>query len=500
MPLDVFTSSFGPISGVKDGTQEALEAVTDAVSRVLPRPRRSGSRANSWMDQLPDLDRVYAGGAMPFDHHFETVGNGDPLLSRIYKGCADPGFVWVSGFSGHYKQKVACRKCRHCLHVAVNERATAIQMELETADWAYFLTLTFSPEGALLCEKKYGDPLADKVLDLKHMNRFHARVRMNMRRSLGSFAGVKTTSWRYVQCAELGDLKGRAHYHVIVFGMGDPPVFPHCGRKGRVHIPEWEFGHVNISGNVDRGVAFYLSSYIHKKHGKEALHSASKCPAIGAHYARQLGRDHAMIGAEQPPIAWRVAMNTAAGRRYALIRGARQREYIAGMCEARGIDPWGMYKRAHPTTHAAIRAFIVAKLDREQRGNARMWGQIYKAAETEAKRIEALAMIDEIYGGQHIARNRDFGSLREAEPVKGPERRNLLVDDPPLPAHLRSDWVPVGWRDTVEAQETAKAWNASLRFEETYQLVGGSERGQSPPLRRVTRFASVSGFGGSGSP
>lgn len=486
MPLDVATASFGPVFGGKDGTDGAGDALGQAVSRVSPRPRRSGSRANTWADLLPAVDRVYAGGQLPFSHNFPR--DGEDEYSRLVRECSDPGFVWVSGLFGYHKQKVACRKCRHCLFVSVNARATAIQMELETSEWAFFLTLTISPKGVLEMERLYGAPRADAMLDLRHMARFHDRIRKNMERGLGSFAGVKATSWRYVQCGEYGDLKGRAHYHVIVFGTGDPPSWPVAGRKGRVHIPEWGFGHVTISGDVDRGVAYYLSAYVDKKYGGDAVHSASKFPAIGAKYARNLGAAHALIGARQPPAAWRVTMRGKVRDRTSLLQGTRQREYLFGMSETAGVPLWDMYKRADPSTHAAIKAAIVGRLNKEQREAAKILGQQFRWAESPEKAALVMQQIDELFGGEHFGRNRDIHSRPNSEPEADVKRIDPFKG-PPLPAELRSDWVPVGWRDSEEAQATARAWNASLEFRDTFEVFGGFE-GESPPLRRVTRFAA----------
>lgn len=249
-----------------------------------------------------------------FNGH-RMVGSERP--SGFRTECPNPKFVQTLGPDGYRVSQVACTKCKHCLWVKRETRATSVAWEIERSDWALWITLTIGPKG-----EAFG---YHKQIDKTLMQNFHKVCRIHIARKSQGFRGRDVKSWRYVQCGEYGERKGRAHYHCVIFGKGDRPLW---GDKDadRIHIHEWPWGHVNVKTTVDRGVAFYLSKYMRKR--GTAWWSASSAYAIGAEKARDIGRSIAGK-ALLPTVDWRHSSADAAGRvRRALITGSKQREML----------------------------------------------------------------------------------------------------------------------------------------------------------------------------
>lgn len=128
-----------------------------------------------------------------------------------------------------------------------------------------FLTLTFDPEHLP----------TDNSVRLDHMQKFMKLLRYYVG------PGVRL---RYLLCGEYGDRKGRAHYHVLVFGYGFPDRKPYKrARDGSTLFSSellskaWPYGYALI-GDVTWQSARYVGGYVTKKIGGE------KAPE---HYTRQ---------------------------------------------------------------------------------------------------------------------------------------------------------------------------------------------------------------------
>jgi hypothetical protein len=147
--------------------------------------------------------------------------------------------------------KIPCGKCVGCLEIRAQEWASRITHELQFWEEACFLTLTYTeenlPRGGSL------DPLA--------LTGFFKRLRFALR-------GKRL---RYYACGEYGDLLGRPHYHVILFGFdfrGDRKRV--AERNGfSVYTSElleslWKLGKCEI-GTVTPGSAMYVARYVAQK-------------------------------------------------------------------------------------------------------------------------------------------------------------------------------------------------------------------------------------------
>jgi len=151
--------------------------------------------------------------------------------------------------------KVPCGKCTGCLETRAAEWATRISHELQSWSEACFLTLTYREESL--------PPGAS--LDPSHLCLFFKRLRT----CLGRRADPRRV--RYFACGEYGEIGGRPHYHVVLFGFdfrGDRKRV--ATRNGfDVYTSElleklWTFGSCEI-GSVTPGSAMYVARYVNAK-------------------------------------------------------------------------------------------------------------------------------------------------------------------------------------------------------------------------------------------
>lgn len=254
-----------------------------------------------------------------FKHSFSGPGSG-PFRSC----CGSPGHVDIDAGPTYRHVPVMCGKCDHCRWVQMQTRANAIAMEIGEAGWARFVTLTIAPDAVT----EAGE---DRFLDIGLVQKFMKRVRANSERGHGSFKGLKDQKIRYICCGEWGTRKGRAHYHVVLWGDGKPPAWK---AARRTHIPEWKMGHVNIRDGITGGVAHYLGAYMHKGEAGSYVHSASSNPGLGVDVARRIGRQHAI--ALRPADGYAITIVDGFRRRKAVLRGAAKREYVRAFAEAKG--------------------------------------------------------------------------------------------------------------------------------------------------------------------
>lgn len=153
-----------------------------------------------------------------------------------------------------YPKQVPCGQCINCRIEYARQWSIRITHEqLKYGDNACFLTLTYDEEHLP----------ADRSVHKKVLSGFLKRLR----KAIGS------KKIRFFGCGEYGDLFGRPHYHVIIFGLPvDSSIFKNRHvhyEKGRVcgwhaDLPCWPFGKVHI-GTVSSESANYVAGYVIKK-------------------------------------------------------------------------------------------------------------------------------------------------------------------------------------------------------------------------------------------
>lgn len=217
--------------------------------------------------------------------------------------CINPSHIWIERGPKFEKLPVPCRKCWRCRKNRVNDYAARCMAEAMYSQRVCAITLTYAPR----------DDLADKILHPKHFQLFMKLLRR---------AGHKV---RYLVVGEYGDLKGRAHFHAILFfqsliprvqqfplydkgiaprykadypegySQDDAPFCDEIPQMRMVHIREWPHGHVKVDWQINERAIRYVCKYL-LKGTKEYWFSLSKKPALGhawfqekAAKARELG-------------------------------------------------------------------------------------------------------------------------------------------------------------------------------------------------------------------
>lgn len=229
--------------------------------------------------------------------------------------CVRPSTVWVESAGTHIKHQVPCGDCWRCRANRVNDFVGRALCEASVSDWTKVITLTYAPrlDGA------------DVVIHPRHFQNFIKRVRRG------------GTNIRYLACGEYGDLKGRVHFHAVLFGRGKPPVVskenpvPWPGDKSMFHIPEWPHGHVIVDGRATERALRYACKYMMKGEPGSYWFSVSKKPALGHEYFQRLAREHVRLEAMPHGFEYRPPGSTR--RNKYVLTGAVRRDYLATIFE-----------------------------------------------------------------------------------------------------------------------------------------------------------------------
>jgi hypothetical protein len=232
--------------------------------------------------------------------------------------CITPNFIWVERGPKWEQLPVACRQCWRCKKNRVNDYVARSMCEASTSEHVCCLTLTYAPR----------DDLADKVLHPSHFQLFMKLLRR---------AGHKV---RYLVAGEYGDLKGRAHFHALLFfthvepSKGEAPAYGtwsapfslEMPNKTNVHIREWPHGHVRADWTKSEKAARYVCKYLLADNKNNAWFSLSKKPALGAAYfakRAELARQYDVL----PYTFEYIPPNGDRNKSY-LITGASRRDYL----------------------------------------------------------------------------------------------------------------------------------------------------------------------------
>lgn len=240
------------------------------------------------------------------------------------------------------KTEGSCGVCRQCRERRVDDFVGRMMCEAATSDHVAFLTLTYAPR----------DDLADKVITPKHFQDFVRKLR---RRD-------QTNLYRYFVAGEYGDLRGRAHFHVLLFIKGRRPVWE-LSRRGeagrefpgerkklrellqldpgtswpdgqvRFHTREWPHGHVTCDWTPSERVMRYPCKYLLKNEPGTYWCSMSKKPPLGHDWLMALADRNIELGVL--PESFNYYPPGTNGKKMYLMQGASRRDYLLRM-----IDAW----------------------------------------------------------------------------------------------------------------------------------------------------------------
>lgn len=176
-------------------------------------------------------------------------------------------------------QATACHKCWQCREQTINDWVGRNIAETKTAVAANVITLTYGRgrAGDVDHERAFVLTYSDIQKYLKLLRRHGFPV-------------------RYFAVGEYGSLKGRAHWHIIVYWQGDVP--PHKLNQNFLE-EHWPHGWSYWSGS-DTAAVRYTCKYLYKDvnaDGHRQGHLAmSKKPPLGAKYFKQLAERYVEQG------------------------------------------------------------------------------------------------------------------------------------------------------------------------------------------------------------
>jgi hypothetical protein len=195
--------------------------------------------------------------------------------------CVSPTVIYLEGVEGPKVQQVACKWCWSCQKNRLNDLVGRCLLEQSESDWSIALTLTYD-------DNKLTHPSQTKVIHKNDAQDFLKRLRRSFK-------------VRYLVAGEYGSKKGRVHFHLVLFGKGNPPAWPSgmCNLPGKL----WPFGHVFVDREVDEKSIRYIAKYLLKgakrkktrfdnRYNKEWV-SYSTRPIMGEAFIRRLGATYA---------------------------------------------------------------------------------------------------------------------------------------------------------------------------------------------------------------
>jgi len=163
--------------------------------------------------------------------------------------------IWVFGgidSPGQERVPVPCGRCANCKRRRVNQWVFRLLQEQKVHDYCHFLTLTYDTGVVPI------SPNGFMTLDKGEYPRFMKRLRKLL-------PGV---TLKYYYCGEYGTIRGRPHYHAIVFGCPDPELYHKAWS-----LDGSSFGDI-VVGTVTEESISYVMKYIDKssfrpKHGRD---------------------------------------------------------------------------------------------------------------------------------------------------------------------------------------------------------------------------------------
>lgn len=217
-------------------------------------------------------------------HSFKEMELGDPLpgspdgmVTQVILDSLLAGEVGEDMRSlirpGHYIP-IDCGRCRSCIFKAVMAKTGAMLCEAQFSGEVAFLTMTYRPDAG----SSFRADLADKMLMPHHIRAFRESLRRDP--YYGKF--------RSVIVGEYGDLRGRAHWHCILYSAPGEPL-PEFDYNCRSEFKHWQHGHTYAEPNPGAKSFSYVAAYCLKTMAEGSmfgrpsqLHiSSSRRPVIG---------------------------------------------------------------------------------------------------------------------------------------------------------------------------------------------------------------------------
>ena len=232
--------------------------------------------------------------------------------------CRKMNYVLVSRGPGVERIPVPCKKCWECKADRKNDFVGRCLAEKSVSDWCVHLTLTY---------RTPNDGTAPhKVVTPRHFQDFVRLLRRSAPRNV-----------RYIVAGEYGDMRGRAHFHAILFGKGEKPKayvedldgveLADLPEQERCWMDEWQHGHVYAEWLPDARAMGYVCKYANKNDQQDIWFSMSKKPVLGWEWFKAKADRH--IEAGVMPRSFNYQPPGGKKKTGYWITGATRREFLA---------------------------------------------------------------------------------------------------------------------------------------------------------------------------
>lgn len=238
--------------------------------------------------------------------------------------CNDPATIRLQ--SGR-EISAPCRKCRSCISDKINDVTARTICEAEEREWAVVVTLTYR-------DQQDG---SHELLNPPHFQKAIQRLRDQLRAKAKKTKSNTGSVVKYLVAGEYGELRGRAHFHVVLMGDGPKPDLP---QKTRCWPSWWPYGHVYADWKVDAKAVRYVAKYLHKWDNNKSWSSRSQGEPLGwPHLKKKLER---YVEAGKWPTTWlyRVPGWKKMGRMSDATRRRFVMHLIERWTEVHGPIPW----------------------------------------------------------------------------------------------------------------------------------------------------------------
>lgn len=142
---------------------------------------------------------------------------------------------------------VPCGQCPPCKKSRVASWTFRLFQEEKIAMSTYFVTLTYDSINIPI------SPNSWMTLNMEHLTLFYKQLRIQQSRNL-----KMPSDWpkiKYYSAGEYGTIRGRPHFHIILFNCYD---ITEIGKA-------WTYGHIDVQTNPHGGAFAYCVKYIDKE-------------------------------------------------------------------------------------------------------------------------------------------------------------------------------------------------------------------------------------------
>jgi len=296
--------------------------------------------------------------------------------------CISPIYRFVDSGPNFERVPTPCKRCWQCKSNRLNDYVGRSLCEMAYSDYTLALTLTYADSANI----------SSKEITPKHFQQFVKSLRNNNHKV------------RYIVCGEYGKLRGRAHFHCILFGKGSPPNIP---QKENVHIEHWPHGHVFADWSADENALRYVLKYLLHPDKGTAWFSLSKKPPIGSVFFEEKAKEAASLGVL--PASFDYLPPSGNKRKSYYMTRVTRRNYLQAI-----VDNW---RRPGPFDYSKADEWTKMSLDK----------MFYEKAVKDAERYQR----DNVNLEQFIANEKerlDAGRMSE-EKARRTNARNFLIDE-----------------------------------------------------------------------